>query len=196
MTDLRLLTLAFAFVLTCGTWLQVWGPGFYTCGPVWGRRVEGQVVDKRTGDPVEGAGVFTHYTVPKLQSLAVDWRWTTTDADGRFTIPGHVAVLWLGRFGLLKKTDKYPTFYIVHPRYGQSLQSFGDAGHYWPGWRSLDFEMEQNDFDLERIREPHRLHNWANLCVWPGMPPAATDECCRILWGSADICRGPVGGTQ
>lgn len=192
MARVRLLTkvilaVPLLLVFTCGTWLHVWGPGFYTCGPIWGRRVEGKIVDKRTGEPIEGAGVFAFYTIPQLHSFPVDWRWTTSDAEGRFAIPGHMAFVWLGRFGFLARTDRFPTFQIVHPQYGESLEAFGDEGHFWPGWRSLRFEMEPDAYELEQIREPHRLHNWEEFCLdW--MPAHITDECCRILWGSPDVC--------
>lgn len=190
MARVRLLTTA---AVAATMFVLAWGVGLYTCGPVWGRRVEGQVVDKRTGEAIEGAGVFTFYHIPELYSLEIDWHWTTTDTEGRFAIPGHPALFWFGRFGLMAKTDTYPTFILVHPRYGQSIEAFGgDASEFWPGWRSLRFEMEPNSFHLELIREPQKKLNWQSLCLGT-MPAGATDHCCEILWGSADVCSESSG---
>ncbi len=74
-------------------------PALAACGG--SRRVEvprlaGQILDKRTGKPIEGMAVYQFYgTFNRRASVhegtgSRDFRWTMTDADGRFEFPAHV----------------------------------------------------------------------------------------------------------
>ncbi len=90
--NLRLLSAALALAATML-------PALAACGG--SRRVEvprlaGQILDKRTGKPIEGMAVYQFYeTFDRMASVhegtgSRDFRWTMTDADGRFEFPAHV----------------------------------------------------------------------------------------------------------
>jgi hypothetical protein len=150
-------------------------------GPIYARRVEGKVVEKATGKPVAGAEVFAGYEVSwGNHSEVIDWHWTTTAADGSFAIPGHVKLI-LGP--PVSRTERYPFFLAVHPKYGTFSQGFGgSAAEDFPGWRSIVFEIEPS-LSRELFEEPH---NWAGLCS--GLSKEACDRMCAVAFGTLEEC--------
>jgi hypothetical protein len=181
----RLLILGLAVAVFLIFWLPL-----YDCGPIWARRLEGQVVDKATGKPVPGAEVFVNYWYESARA-GVDWRWTTTDAEGRFVFPGHPAIYYFGRGGCVHRRDKYPTVEVLDPAYG--VFALGRRlDPYW-SWRDNRIEIERDATQLS-IFERDRKHNDAGECN--GMPSAARMRCCEVLYG-ADAHRicAPKPGT-
>jgi len=152
---------------------------FVTCdmGPIWAPRIEGRVVDARTGEPVAGAGVFSGYTYQSRYEW--DVRWTTTDASGRFAIPGHFAVLF-GRFTFLADVDG-PHVSVMHPAYG-----IHDKGH----WHARQVRFRELEFRLEpdlTWRQAFGIGSGAAICGdWPY---EVCDAACEIMWGK--LCDFP-----
>lgn len=169
-------------LLTAVAVLVLIGLGSCAIGPIYARRVEGKVVDKRTGVPVAGAEVFASYpvTVPAGHSYEIGHRWATTGNDGRFAIPAHIAVT-LGP--PISWTRKYPTFDVVHRDYGVFGFSYGKSADKFPGWRNLVFEIEP---EISRGLFENTLH-WASLCR--GMPRKACDRMCMVAYGSVEPCK-------
>lgn len=97
--------------------------GCFSLGPIWVPRVEGIVVDAETGEPLAGAEVVASYRTPRFDSHAewlvshvtTDSRSATTDRDGRFAIPAHLAIEPV-RGGCV--TPWYPWLSARHPDYG------------------------------------------------------------------------------
>ena len=91
MADLRLLTLALATMTSLLT--GAWCAG---SRKVEVPRLAGQILDKRTSEPVEGMAVYQGYgTFNRMVGThqgngSRDLRWTMTDAEGRFEFPAHV----------------------------------------------------------------------------------------------------------
>ena len=95
MAHLRLLAVAIALVSAAST---------LSCSRCSGSRsvevprLAGQILDERTGKPIEGMTVYQVYsTFNKMMVGAAhegggerDERWTTTDAEGRFEFAAHV----------------------------------------------------------------------------------------------------------
>lgn len=127
-------------------------------GPVWERRLEGQVVDKRTGKGVPNAEVFETYI---MRDLVSSWphrtRWTTTDPEGRFVIPGALTIRVVP-FGC---TSDRPAIKVVHADYGAIGFMFDDPRRTdeFPGWRDLRLEIRPDE-SLDHLRKAD----------WPASP--------------------------
>ncbi len=182
----RLLILGLAVTVFLIFWLPL-----YNCGPIWARQLEGQVIDKATGKPVPEAEVFALYQM-RLGGT-IDWRWTTTDAEGRFVIPGHLAIFYFGRRGIFDQTDKYPLIEVLHPAYGRFWWGGGNYEPDW-SWRNVRIEIERDAIWLKGL-ERDRKREDAGLCNY--MPSTARIRCCELLFGSdaARICAPPRPGT-
>jgi len=175
--------------------LVFWVP-LYNCGPIWARRLEGQVIDKATGQPVPGAEVFVHYWFGKGR-MGVDWRWVTTDTEGRFVFPGHTAIYHFGLGGCVGPMDRYPSIEVLHPEYGTFFWGGGDYEPDW-SWRDVRIEVERDAARLE-IFEDARKRRDPGIC---GTASGFADEiarkrmrCCEVLFGdeAESICKPPPG---
>src|SRR3989304_3297455 len=83
----RLLIASLMAALFCPVAARAWEPWSYIAEPI-----EGRVVDKETGQPIEGAVVVAQWILAKpLEGHSVD-HWVVieaiTDTEGRYHIPG------------------------------------------------------------------------------------------------------------
>ena len=153
-------------------------------GPIWAPELRGQVVDGRTGAPVAGAGVFASYT----WEVAHHWdiRWTRTDAEGRFVIPGHIATIAHWGPLTIAADVRGPYMKVVHPAYG--ALSFGQAApelytdeREWTDLQNLRLEIvPETDTMLRKIQKDPILiclHYTQEVCL----------EMCRIM--RSERCR-------
>lgn len=179
MADLRLLT---AVVLLLGA------SAGCAIGPVYARRVEGRVVDMDTGQAIAGVEVFSRYEAHPLlgwlegpNPRRFDHRWATTDAEGHFAIPGHLAMTF---YAWPSYTKRYPLFEVVHPSYG--WQGWGyDQGEPFPGWRKLEIVIRPNPYTLRMMRDdPER--GWPSFCTF--LSRDACRRACEVLLGSVQAC--------
>jgi hypothetical protein len=120
---LRLLTIGVALVIAAS---------LASCSRCYGsRRVEvprlaGQILDKRTGKPIEGMAVYQAYETFNRMAAGGhgsgggerDFRFTMTDADGRFEFPAHVVAEALKNY---VEIDPEPWIHLVHREYGTPL---------------------------------------------------------------------------
>ena len=148
-------------------------------GPIYARRVEGVVLDKRTGEGVAGAEVFVVYEIVQgSHRRAADTRWATTDAEGRFAIPG-VFSMTLGPPPSV--TDRNYFVRVVHPDYGKFSSVANRRVETWPHHRFV-FEIEPNS--QRGLFESPR--HWASLCR--GLNSKGCDRMCEYAYGSAEAC--------
>lgn len=154
-------------------------------GPVWARRLEGRVIHAETGEPVEGALVLQQYQVMGGDlTYTFDDQWTTTDAQGRFAIPGHIALTAGPPFTY---TEDFPLIEVVHR--GLKTSHFfswdSDPEHplrVFPGWRQLELAIKPG-------RSAHVFEKtwlWGSLCS--GYSSEACAQLCKLAYGSAEAC--------
>ncbi len=147
MADLRLLTLALAAVasLLAGAWCA-------GSRKVEVPRLAGQILDKRTGKPVEGMAVYQAYGTMNRNILyehtvgARDFRWTMTDAAGRFEFPAHVVAEALKNYVDL---DPVPAIVLVHRDYGRPFVQVPEDRSQW---ERVVWEIEPEPSSLEALR--------------------------------------------
>lgn len=151
--------------------------------PIYARRIEGRVVEWKTGKPVAGAEVFAAYQGTHARgnrAYTIDWRWTTSAEDGSFAIPGHFKLNLIPPDG---QTEPHPVFIILHREYGKQWRSFGgDAAQDFPGWREIVLEIERGPGSF-LFAETHR---WSSLCR--GLSEGACDRMCVVAYGSLEAC--------
>jgi hypothetical protein len=152
---------------------------FLACdfGPIWAPTLEGYVVDAETGEPVANAVVMSNYNYEHRHHW--DNRWAATDDHGRFTIPGHFAMLW-GCSTFLADVDG-PNVGIAHRLYGiqSGSHSYLPRGE-WPDNRALRFQIQ---------RHPNPFpHKWDGTGICDGFEDADCDRICEIVFG--EICEG------
>lgn len=156
-----------------------------TLGPVWARAIEGRVVDARTGEPVPGAIVEAFHPVYTLGFRApgrIGETWTTTDAAGRFLVPGRLALTWLPA----SRTDPLPELVVFHPEFGWTTQLFRRNGRSeFPGWDRIEVQLAVEP----RMREHMRTVRGASR-VCGTLGPDACREACRMIYGEAARCEG------
>ena len=154
-------------------------------GPVWARRLEGRVVHAETGVPVEGALVLQRYYVTgTANSYTFDEQWTTTDEQGRFAIPGHIALT----LGLpFHFTGEFPLVEVVHRGLKTSHSFIWENDPepplpVFPGWRELELAIQpgKSAYVFERTR------HWPSLCR--GYSSEACARLCELAYGSAEAC--------
>jgi len=159
------------------------------CGlvPRWSPRVEGRLFDARTGDPIEGAEIFAGYLFVSFNTaVPYDVRWTTTDVDGRFAIPGHLRG---PSPSILAKISSLPHFNVLHPEYGYFQFHFDTEYLYgfpaleFPGYRNLEFRIEPSELELQIATTPDF---YLRMC-----PSRDRDLCvraCEVAYGSLEPC--------
>ncbi len=159
-----------------------------TIGPVWARHLEGQLVDEITGAPVPGAIVHVFHEVWGLAALgAPEGRlasvWTRSDADGRFVVPGRLAITWLPVTG----TVRWQEVVVFHPEYGTSSEDFERDGIWTPPVDGhVLLELSRNRLQLEEMRTQRTT---AHVCY--GLGRTACREACRIVYWDPDRCSDP-----
>ena len=169
MAGLRLLRLLIALALA-GSSLGC------ALGPIYARRVEGQVIDKRTGAPVANALVFAVYEmVWREERYPLDTRWDKTDAEGRFAIPGRFSMT-LGP--PLSQTDRDFFVRVVHPEFGwfgrEEAKEIGRFGY------DFLFEIEPNS--LRRLFK--KPGEWGSLCT--GLGSEGCHAMCLYAYGTTE----------
>lgn len=148
--------------------LRKWGTFLAACvivaftsgcsfGPIWSRTLTGQIVDAENGRPIPGAEVFMWYDMTLLiviESISVKWNFnqTTTNSDGRFTIPGHFA----GKIVAMGGIDSHPTLQIFHPDYGDT---YIDPDEF-AGWRDAKIALRENERDLDLLIDLDEACRW------------------------------------
>jgi len=161
MADLRLLIRLGAAILLAGA-------GACALGPIWAEGIRGQVVDRRTGDPVAGAEVFVAYDMEHAtSSYPVDVRWVTTDDQGRFEIPGRVSMMLGPPFSWT--VDQY-FILVLHPDFG----SHGVNEELFESFPSGRIEIEPED-TVKFFEHPS---GWVSLCG--GLTSEACDRICEM----------------
>ncbi len=134
-------------------------PAVAACGS---RRVEvprlaGQILDKRTGKPIEGVAVYQFYGTFNYRASvhegtgSRDFRWTTTDADGRFEFPAHVVAEALKNH---VKINSKPSIRLVHRDYGGPLVRVPEDRSQW---NDVVWEVEPDQRGIEDMKKGRPL---------------------------------------
>ena len=146
-------------------------------GPIYARRVEGEVVDKQTGKPVADALVFAVYDVEwRSERYEVDTRWARTDAHGRFAMPGHFSMTFGPPFSY---TDREYAVFVMHRDYGTFVEVADQRVESWPHHRfRLEIEPNVTRSLFEKPAE------WPSLCR--GISREGCDAICLYAYGTVD----------
>ena len=175
MADRRLLTVvAAAWALASST--------ACTLGPIYTHHVAGQIVDRKTRQPIAGAEVFMSYEVYDTLisgNYYADLRWTSTDQDGRFEFPGHWAFDFAGPFFA---TRSEPDLRWTHPQYGIDAISHGGHRERKPAydWDKLELTMTRDELFINNV------NSGGNLCIDDSMD---CYRACQVWFGDAERCR-------
>lgn len=144
--------------------LVAWSLAATSCGS-GSRRVEvprlaGQILDARTHEPIEGVAVYQFYgTFNRRVGIhqgtgSRDFRWTMTDADGRFEFPAHVVAEALKNF---VRIDPSPAIVLMHHEYGRPLVYVPEDRSQW---ESIVWEIEPDARSLQYMQfEDSRCSN-------------------------------------
>lgn len=148
--------------------------------------IGGRLVDKKTGAPVAGAEVFVMRSaqsrLPMNSGYRFAYRWTTTDADGRF----HFAAAWQRRPSpLVAELGRTPGLEMFHPDYGNALDFATPRNR--EEWSDFTVAIEPSFFWL-RYKS-----GAATSSVDPGdacstLWSEASDHCCLLVYGNK-ACR-------
>lgn len=180
MACVRLLTLVVALVgcASCGSEL----PAVVETPPI-----AGHVIDRRTGEPVEGAEVFVMrayrgHDLFHVTGYFAQPRWTTTDEEGHFAFPAHsYEVPEEIRDGL--ELSSRPRMMLAHPDYGAPIVGLSrDADP--ARWTSATFEIEPVESDLSSLDRYPTNPDW----VCSTFPGGAFKRCCEVLYSETDAC--------
>jgi len=115
-------------------------------------RLAGQILDKRTSEPIEGMAVYQAYgTFNRMVGThqgngSRDFRWTLTDADGRFEFAAHVVAEALKSYVDIRPT---PTIILVHRDYGRP---FVDVPEDRSQWENIVWEIEPDARTVEAMQ--------------------------------------------
>jgi len=156
-----------------------------TMGPVWARPLEGRVIDEVTGAPVPGAIVHVFHDVwgfgvPGTPEGSLASVWTHTDADGRFVVPGRLAITWLPATG----TVRWQKVVVFHPDYGTLSEDFERDGIWTPPVDGqVRLALRRNRFQVEAMRTQQTTRD---VCY--GLGRSACREACRIVYWNPDRC--------
>lgn len=150
MARLRLLGVATAVVLAMSV---------VSCARCYGsRKVEvprlaGQILDKRTGKPIEGMAVYQFYETFNRRvgthggSGSRDFLGTTTDREGRFAFPAHIVAEALkNHVDIAAK----PSVVLFHREYGGPLVL---APEDRAQWESIVWEVEPDVRTLRQLAD-------------------------------------------
>lgn len=144
-------------------------------------RLAGQIVDKRTGEPIEGVAVYQFYETQNHSILtdhgagSRDFRWTMTDTDGRFEFPAHVVAEALRNFVSVYPA---PAIILLHRDYGSpNVNAPEDRTE----WESIVWEIEPD------VRSLEDMQSTGSRCGNPcsGLDGESYDHCYQIA------CRRP-----
>lgn len=145
-------------------------------------RLAGQVLDKKTKKPIEGMVVYQSYVTHNRMlagtheaGRARDFRWTTTDAEGRFEFPAHVVAEALKNYVDIKPK---PSILLLHREYGRPLVSVPKDRSQW---ESIVWEVEPAAQSLRDIAQ-----DCSSVC---DLEAEAYADCCTRLCGPIDRCK-------
>lgn len=146
-------------------------------------RIAGQVLVARTGEPVTGAEIFTHYQVSyggpgafHASTLTHASRWATTDAEGRFAFEP----LRFEAAGTKDPRGLSPLFLVlIDRRYGRV---YLDEPRDSATWSDLEFRVEPDPDSLELMEA---AHNVPSLCP-TGDVAADYVHCCELVFGGEE----------
>ena len=152
-----------------------------TLGPVWSRRLEGRVIDERTGKPVAGAVVTASYRVLFLGTHGsggdLQVGSTMTDADGRFQLHGRFSFV----FGPLAMTRPNPEVRAFHPEFGLGMAC---RGSHCPSDRlDLEIRMEDDDDTLDDLLVGNRPRG-----ICDGAREETCQRLCQAAYADAGLC--------
>lgn len=158
MADLRLLTLALVTMasLLTGAWCS-------GSRKVEVPRLAGQILDKRTSEPIEGMAVYQGYSTMNRSILTThtvgerDHRWTMTDADGRFEFPAHVVAEALKDYVDIRPT---PFIVLVHRDYGRPFVHVPEDRSQW---ESIVWEVEPDERTRAWLADPGLCNSVCDL---------------------------------
>jgi len=98
-------------------------------------RLAGQIIDARTNKPIEGMVVYQSYGTFNRMMAGThegggqrDFRWTETDAEGRFEFPAHVVAEALKNYVDIKPE---PSILLLHRDYGRPLVHVTENRSQW-----------------------------------------------------------------
>jgi len=132
--------------------LALWG----RCLILWDYPYAGRVVDKETGEPIEGAVVVAEYWMETPSPAGpghakLTWRETVTDWDGRFRIPFLFTTYQSPFFYLVRK----PEIYVLALGYGRLCDRYGS---------DYLFDYDSNgDLVARLIRRRSRQEAWDDV---------------------------------
>src|SRR5262245_39498838 len=157
--------------------LLVLACGFCACIPAvtWSPALRGRVVDAANGAPVPGALVLAYYDrhISGSGGDAQEAGIVTTNADGRFFIPGRPKFLILGPF---VDRDFLPGFAVYYPVYGSLRQIPKTTGLYsYELSVMLAFSPLSDALD---VASPQRQRS----CYWS---QSSCRQICQLVYGRA-----------
>ena len=139
MAHLRLLAIVMTFMLSAN---------IMSCSRCYGSRkvdtprLAGKIIDKRTGQPIEGMAVYQFYETydrnagPHQGTGSRDFRWVLTDAEGRFAFPAHTVAESLNNH---VKIGSQPSIVLFERNYGGPLVNVPEDRSQWD---SIVWEIE------------------------------------------------------
>jgi hypothetical protein len=149
--------------------------------------VAGQVIDAQTGVSVSGAEVFSSHSVQYgTRGEQVGTRWTTTDEDGHFSVPGKLALYDLPFFA---EVSRYPRIVVVHLDYGIFTFSYGAATieSDFSGWDQLEYKIQPDD-TRTLFKEPRPYSLLCGSIDYDGC-----FHLCTVTSSNPEDCRKPGG---
>lgn len=178
MARLRLLAVAIAMMLAVSA---------VSCARCYGsRKVEvprlaGQIIDARTRRPIEGMVVYQSYGTFNRMMAGThegggqrDFRWTETDAEGRFEFPAHVVAEALKNYVKIKSK---PSILLLHRDYGSPLVYVMEDRSLW---ESILWEVTPEPRSLGRMRSEHECDLVCDL-GWPAFAHCYEYSCGKPL---------------
>jgi hypothetical protein len=144
-------------------------------------RLAGQILDKRTGKPIEDMVVYQSYGTFNRMMAGThegggqrDYRWTITDAEGRFEFPAHVVAEALKNYVDIKPK---PSILLLHRDYGRPLVYVPEDRS---RWEQIVWEVEPAAQSLRDIAQ-----RCSSVCDLEG---EAYADCCTRLCGPLERC--------
>lgn len=144
-------------------------------------RLAGQIIDTRTNEPIEGMVVYQSYGTFNRMMAGThegggqrDFRWTETDAEGRFEFPAHVVAEALKNYVDIKPK---PSILLLHRDYGRPLVYVTEDQSQW---ESILWKVKP---DLQSLRDIE--DDCSAVCDLEG---EAYADCCTRMCGPLDRC--------
>lgn len=151
------------------------------CAPLYSPHLSGRIVDAQSNQPVPGAELFTHLEVQGLGGGepnvgSTPDRWTTTDAEGRFTFERKLIDPFFSYF--ITRVEPTPPLLVVDRRYGKIYLEVPDDKAQWSDLSFAVSPRRASFLYFESRRE------WPSLCS--GWEEACT-RMCDIAYGAKPV---------